>query len=198
MKTTPFALALLLFSTAPFAAGISVDIEIPQLDVAEYHRPYVAAWIEREDNTVAANLAVWYQQERAKPRPQNREAKPGEAGAGSGKDPGNGAGEGGESGTKWLPDLRQWWRRSGRSLSVPVDGVTGATRPVGTHTLQFDDTSALKDLAPGNYRLVVEAAREVGGRELLRLPFAWPIAAAATSEAKGKTELGRIGLRLVP
>jgi hypothetical protein len=198
MKTTPLALALLVFSTAPIAAGISIEIEIPQLDVAEYHRPYVAAWIEREDNTVSANLAVWYQQERAKPRPQNREGKPGEAGAGPGKGPGNGGGEGGESGTKWLSDLRQWWRRSGRSLSVPVDGVTGATRPVGTHRLQFDDTSALKHLAPGNYRLVVEAAREVGGRELLRLPFAWPVTTASDSEVKGKTELGRIGLTLVP
>ena len=200
MKKLALSLPLLLLSTAPFAAGISVDIEIPQLDVAEYHRPYVAAWIEREDSSVAANLAVWYQQERAKPRPQNRERKPGDAEKAPAKGPGNGpgGGEGGESGTKWLPDLRQWWRRSGRSLTVPVDGVTGATRPVGSHMLQFDDATALKDLAPGNYRLVVEAAREVGGRELLKLPFAWPVTAAATSEVKGKTELGRIGLSLVP
>lgn len=197
MKRLAFALPFLLASTTPFAAGISVEIEIPQLDVAEYHRPYLAAWIEREDSSVAANLAVWYQQERAMPRPQNR--KPGDEKKGEGKGPGNGGGEGGgENGTKWLPDLRQWWRRSGRSLTVPVDGVTGATRPVGTHTLTFDDASVLKDLAPGNYRLVVEAAREVGGRELLKLPFAWPATAAATTEAKGKTELGRVALTLTP
>jgi hypothetical protein len=200
MKRLALVLPLLLVSTAPFAAAISVEIEIPQLDVAEYHRPYVAAWIEREDSSVAANLAVWYQQERGKPRPQNRERKPGEARQGPGNAGGNGptGGEGGESGTQWLPDLRQWWRRSGRALTLPVDGVTGATRPVGTHTLQFDAATALKDLAPGDYRLVVEAAREVGGRELLKLPFAWPATAASTSEARGRTELGRIALTLAP
>lgn len=188
MKKLVAASTLLLASGTTPAASLAIDIEIPQLDVAEYHRPYVAAWIEREDSSVAANLAVWYQQERATARPQDGKAKPG----------GINGGEGGESGTKWLPDLRQWWRRSGRSLSVPVDGVTGATRPVGSHALHFDDATALKDLAPGNYRLVVEAAREVGGRELLKLPFTWPVTAAASSEVKGQTELGRIGLSLVP
>jgi hypothetical protein len=205
MKYTLLLPLLLAVSTPVFAAGLELDIAIPQLDVAEYHRPYVAVWIEREDSSVAANLAVWYQQERAKPRPQGAR-KPraegdaqapgdGKGGPGSGKGPGGG----GESGTKWLPDLRQWWRRSGRSLTLPVDGVTGATRPVGTHTLAFDATSApLKSLAPGNYRIVVEAAREVGGRELLKLPFAWPPIAGASSSAQGKSELGRITLDLTP
>ena len=35
---------------------------------------------------------------------------------------------------QWLPDLRQWWRKSGRTLQVPVDGVTGPTRPAGAST----------------------------------------------------------------
>lgn len=43
-----------------FAAGLGVGIEIPRLDVAEYHRPYVAVWVERADATVASTLAVWY------------------------------------------------------------------------------------------------------------------------------------------
>ena len=34
---------------------------------------------------------------------------------------------------KWLADLRQWWRRSGRDQTFPIDGVTGPTKPVGTH-----------------------------------------------------------------
>lgn len=74
-------------------------------------------------------------------------------------------------GTKWLPDLRQWWRKSGRSLQVPVDGVTGPTRPVGKHEVSFAASQPqLKDLAPGEYTPVVEAAREVGGRELVKIP----------------------------
>jgi hypothetical protein len=175
-------LLLALAAAFPFAsaqaAELKARIEIPQLDVAEYHRPYVAVWIEREDASVAANLAVWYQQ------PRTRGAQGGEAG---------------ESGTKWLPDLRQWWRRSGRSLTLPVDGVTGATRPAGVHELAFDDSKApLKDLAAGSYRLVVEAAREVGGRELLKVPFQWPPSETTSGNVQGESELGTVALELIP
>ena len=97
----------------PTAADLSLSVEIPQLPVAEYHRPYVAIWIEGADQNIAANLAVWYQVR-------------------------------GDH-TKWLPDLRQWWRRGGRDLKVPVDGLTGATRPVGQHLLKFDAAQAPLD-----------------------------------------------------
>ena len=168
------SLPLLLAAALPAgAARLSLEVEIPALQVAEYHRPYVALWIEREDASVAANLAVWYQQD-----------KPGHKG---------------DSGTKWLPDLRQWWRRSGRGLLLPVDGVTGATRPAGSHTLAFDDRNApLRDLPPGSYRVVVEAVREVGGRELLKLPLQWPPTAAQEARAQGKNELGAVRLSATP
>lgn len=168
-------LPLLFFpcASALHAAELLLEVEIPKLDVAEYHRPYVAIWIERADASVAANLAVWYQQD----KPGNR----------------------GESGTKWLPDLRQWWRRSGRALDLPVDGVTGATRPVGTHSVRFSDASGpLKDLAPGQYNVVIEAAREVGGRELLKLPLAWPPTNTVQASVQGASELGRVALGVTP
>jgi hypothetical protein len=47
-------------------------------------------------------------------------------------------------------------------------------------------------LTGGNYTLVVEAAREVGGRELLRLPFSVPAGGAATAQGSG--ELGAVRL----
>lgn len=159
------------------AADLSVGVEVPKLDVAEYHRPYVAVWVERPDNSVATNLAVWYQQK-------------------SGKDAATGKQE---HGTKWLADLRQWWRRSGRSTTLPIDGVSGATRPAGVHTLRFTDAKPpLAGLAPGKYALVVEAAREVGGRELVRIPFEWPPAKAAHADTRGSTELGAVSLDLAP
>jgi len=100
-----------------------------------------------------------------------------------------------EGGTKWLPDLRQWWRRTGRELSVPVDGVTGATRAPGTHTASFVAGQApLGSLAAGKYKLVVEAAREEGGRELVDIPFEWPAAAAQPLKVQGKSELGVVTL----
>ncbi|WVM90991.1 DUF2271 domain-containing protein [Halopseudomonas pachastrellae] len=57
---------------------------------------------------------------------------------------------------------------------------------------------AFKELAPGDYELVVEAAREVGGRELLKVPFSWPVSQAADLQAQGNRELGQIRLQLTP
>ncbi|HTU65204.1 MAG TPA: DUF2271 domain-containing protein [Steroidobacteraceae bacterium] len=168
-RVSRFLLGLIIAAGAATAqaADLSVSVEIPTLPVAEYHRPYVAVWIEGADQTIAANLAVWYQVR-------------------------------GDH-TKWLPDLRQWWRRGGRDLKVPVDGVTGATRPVGQHLLKFDAAQApLAGLKPGQYALVVEAVREIGGREAVRIPFEWPIKGAKRDAAKGRTELGEIALSLNP
>lgn len=152
------------------AADLTVKIDIPQLNVAEYHRPYVALWLENADQSFAANLAVWYDVKK--------------------KDNG---------GAKWLKDLRQWWRKSGRDLPVPVDGVTSATRMPGDHTLAFSGAKTPLDrLAAGDYQLVVEATRESGGRDLVRIPFQWPPKAAQTLPAKGKEELGAITLQLKP
>ena len=162
-----------LYATAPaaYAASLDVNVEVPKLNVAEYHRPYVAVWIEDAGQKAAANLSVWYQQG------SNSEGH----------------------GTKWLPDLRQWWRKSGRNLQVPVDGVTGPTRPVGKHALSFNGNQPqLRDLPAGQYTLVVEAVREVGGRELLKIPFTWPAKAAQNGSAQGSSELGAVRLSIKP
>ncbi len=168
--TLSIALSGLLAMPA-YAAELNLSVEVPQLNVAEYHRPYVAIWLEGADQKTADNLSVWY---------QNKDTKEGH-------------------GTKWLPDLRQWWRKSGRTLKVPVDGVTGPTRPAGKHALKFTDKQpALATLAPGNYTLVVEAAREVGGRELVKIPFTWPAKAPQSGKAEGSTELGAVTLAIKP
>ncbi len=165
--TLTLAISGLLASAPSYAATLDISVEVPKLNVAEYHRPYVAVWVEGADQKAAANLAVWYQQT------------------------GNSEGHG----TKWLPDLRQWWRKSGRTLEVPVDGITGPTRPAGKHAISLRDSQpALKQLAPGNYTLVVEAVREVGGRELLKIPFTWPVTAPQSGKAQGATELGLVTL----
>jgi hypothetical protein len=89
--------------------------------------------------------------------------------------------------------------RPAPDLDLPVDGISGATRPAGTHVLRFDDkTGALAKLPPGNYTLVVEAVREVGGRELQKIPFTWPAKAPQKLKAQGEHELGAIGLELAP
>jgi len=163
-------LPLTLLSAPLLAADMDVTVEIPRLQVAEYHRPYVAIWLEKPDQSHAADLAVWYDLKL--------------------KD---------KEGEKWLKDLRQWWRRSGRSLEMPVDGLSAATRAVGTHSLKFSDSrTPLQALPAGEYRLVVEAVREVGGRELLRMPFSWPPQQTETQSIQGESELGAIRLTLNP
>jgi hypothetical protein len=153
-----------------FAADLAVKVEIPRLTVAEYHRPYTALWIEKADQSFVANLSVWYDL-----KMKNNE------------------------GTKWLKDMRQWWRKSGRDLQMPVDGLSGATRAPGEHTLTFGGAkSPLDKLPAGEYAVVVEAAREVGGRELVRVPFTWPPTAAQSNQAKGEHELGAVSVAVKP
>lgn len=152
------------------AAGIDVDIELPRIEVSDYRRPYVAAWIERPDNSVAANLAVWY----------DLKMRNGE-------------------GTKWLKDMRLWWRRSGRELALPIDGLTSATRHPGKHSLSFSAGEApLGSLAAGEYRLVVEASREHGGREVVTVPLQWPPTAATRNEVRGAHEITSVAVQLKP
>ena len=163
-----------LFLTLPLAsswatgAELSVKFELPRLNVAEYHKPYVAIWIERADQTVASNLAVLYDI-----KMKNRE------------------------GEKWLKDLRSWWRKAGREASMPIDGVSGATRPPGAHTMKFDAArNGLDKLPAGDYTLVVEASRESGGREVVKLPFNWAGKGKVAAAAAGKDELGAVSLQI--
>lgn len=170
MKKLPLVFLSLLATSAAHAGEVKLTIEIPRLEVAEYHRPYVAAWVQKPDGSVANNLVVLY----------DTEMKDAE-------------------GEKWLKDIRQWWRKSGRSLKMPVDGVSGPTKPVGTHTLTlpvkaFDPAA----LAAGDYEVVVEASREVGGREMLRVPFKWDGKTAVDASTQGKSELGKIQFTITP
>ncbi|BDS08284.1 hypothetical protein NT6N_33240 [Oceaniferula spumae] len=164
-----YGLLLLSGMTATQASDFQLEIEIPRLKVSEYHRPYVAAWIEKPDRSHAANLAVWYDTEMKN-----------------------------DEGTKWLKDLRQWWRRSGRDLDMPVDGISGPTKPAGKHKVSITKALAsLPPLAEGEYKLVVEASREVGGREVVSIPFIWDGKTLKTQTSKGSSELGAVVLSQV-
>lgn len=162
------ALGVTVTPAAGQAAQLAVSLEVPQLPVAEYHKPYVAIWIERPDQSAVKTLAVWWEQ-----NAKNNE------------------------GAKYLHELRQWWRRSGRSLDLKADGLSGPTRAPGRYQLTFSGAQ-LADLAPGTYNLVVEASREVGGREVIRAPFVWPPKASKPASAKGASELGAVSVTAKP
>ncbi|MYN17458.1 DUF2271 domain-containing protein [Rugamonas sp. FT107W] len=164
------ALSLPLASASAMGAELALKLEVPQLNVAEYHRPYIAAWLENADQKVVANLAVLYDVKK--------------------KD---------NAGTKWLKDVRQWWRKSGRDVEMPMDGVSGATRAPGEQSLTFPGAKAALDKLPaGQYTLVVEAAREAGGREAVKVPLQWPPKSAQNVSGQGKEELGAVVVQLKP
>ncbi|PWF46129.1 DUF2271 domain-containing protein [Massilia glaciei] len=164
------ALGLPLLGGSAMAADMTLKIDLPRLNVAEYHRPYIAVWLEGADQAVVANLAVLYDVKK--------------------KDNG---------GTKWLKDVRQWWRKTGRDLTMPMDGVSGATRAPGESTLTFATAKATLDKLPaGAYTVVLEVAREKGGRELVRMPMQWPVKKALSVPAKGKEELRSATLQVKP
>ena len=166
-------LAVLTASGMANAAGLDISIEVPKLNVAEYHTPYTAVWLESAeegDKKTVKTLSVWYADKKR---------------------------EGG--GEKWLKDLRQWWRRDGRSLTFPIDGVSGATKLAGIHKLTYTQgTAPLGELVKGDYVLFVEIAREGGGREVVKIPFSWPVEKAASLSANGTAEVGAVTLELNP
>jgi hypothetical protein len=154
----PSTFALLGGVIAAPATAASVTVTIPRQNVAEYHRPYVAIWLEPVGGGPARTVALWYETKKT----------------------------GKEAGTKYLADLRAWWRKGGRSMALPADGVSGATRAPGQYTVPLP-----ANIKPGQYVLTVEAARETGGRELVTLPLTVPNPNARTA---GKTELGAVTL----
>lgn len=170
MKLSPSlaALSLPLISSGAMAADLSVKFELPQMNVAEYHKPYVAIWIERADQSVASTLAVLYDVKK--------------------KD---------NAGEKWVKDMRTWWRKAGREATLPIDGVSGATRAAGSHTMSFGPArTGIDKLPAGDYKLVIEAAREAGGRELVRVPFTLPAKGKVAASASGKEELGAVSIEI--
>ena len=165
-----YLIGLMLFPTLTMASDIDIKIELPTLNVAEYHNPYVAVWLQAPDKKIQ-NLSVWYQLESR--------------------------GQKSEKGEEWLKDMRQWWRAIGRSSDMPIDGVSGATRKPGVYELHFTQgQTPLDKLSKGEYVLMIEAAREVGGREVVKIPFSWPVKEKTELSAKGKKELGEVRLSI--
>jgi len=166
---TSFALTTAVVAVPALSAEAMLKIQLPRLDIAEYHKPYVAAWIEKaSDQSFAGNVALWYDVNKRN-----------------------------NSGAKWLKDMRSWWRKSGHDAPA-VDGITGATRTAGEHAINLLDAKAVTALPPGQYEVVVEAARENGGREVLRVPFEWPLKKAQSAKAQGQGELGTVAFDARP
>ena len=139
MKKTLLAAALLL-ATSVQAADFNIEVTIPDIKSSEYHRPYVAVWIEDSEHKLVEHLSLWYFIKGKDDNPQE--------------------------GLKYLKELRNWWRKGGRSLKPLPDAITGATQEPGKHNIEIKSTDPrLAKLKDGSYTLMIEAAREEGGTE---------------------------------
>ena len=138
------------------AAQHEITVQLPEIETSQYHRPYVAVWVEDAQQQPVKLIALWVE-------------KP-----------------------DWLKDLRRFWRKIGRSNTALVDAVSGATQKAGTYTLQWDGKDDNGEpLAAGQYQLLVEAAREQGGRSLAKHEFMLP-AKGAVIDIAADGELGDI------
>ncbi len=164
-------LSALVVSNLSYAADskLVMEVDIPRFNVAEYHKPYVAIWLE-DSKRKATQLELWYDLDM--------------------KD---------NEGEKWLKDIRQWWRRVGRKAEQPFDGITSATKGPGTHKVSMAlNSKQFANLPAGEYQLRIEASREVGGKEVINIPLTWPPKATDFPlTSLGKTELGKINIVLV-
>ena len=130
--------------TEPWNGGfeLAVDLEINQAaEGRRYRRPYVAVWVENSDGYPVKTLVLWVQS--------------------TGKGP------------RWIPDLKRWYRsdrvRKQAEETDLVELVSEATRKPGKYSLVWngkDNTGKL--VAPGEYTLYIESAREHGTYQLLR------------------------------
>ena len=164
-------ISLLLASASAGALEMKIDLTLPEIKVSDYHKPYVAGWIEGSDRKLVEHLFVWYDVK------------------GNAENP--------KRGLKWLKDLRNWWRKGGRSLDPIPDGVSGATRKPGSHSIEIK-AEQLAKLKEGDYTLQIEATREEGGTERVSIPFKLPLSGETSAKAAGKSELGDISLTIKP
>lgn len=141
------------------AQDLEISLQLPKVSEGQYHRPYVAVWVEDSSEKSVRLIEIW----REKP--------------------------------DWIKDLRRFWRKTGRSDQPLVDARTGATKGPGTYQLRWDgkdDQGAA--VANGEYQLVIEAAREHGGRQLVKQKFNWDGSAIAVNVAAGN-EIGQVQLQ---
>ena len=172
MKKAILTAALLLATTAQ-AADFNIELNIPDIKSSEYHRPYVAIWVEDSDSKLVEHLTLWYFIKGKEDNPQE--------------------------GLKYLKDLRNWWRKGGRSLKPLPDAITGATQKPGKYNIEIKaDGPRLAKLKDGSYTLMIEAVREEGGREALSIPFTLPVKEKSEAKASGKSELGDVTLTITP
>jgi thiamine biosynthesis lipoprotein len=125
-----------------FELLVNFEINRPEGQGGRYRRPYVAIWVEDKDGFPIRNLALWVSL-------------------------------GGSGPSRWLPDLKRWYRSDeARKLVEKSDivyEIAQPTRPPGKYSVVWDGKDSQgKPLAPGEYTITIDAAREHGTYQCIR------------------------------
>jgi thiamine biosynthesis lipoprotein len=97
--------------------------------------------------------------------------------------------------TKWVPDLRNWYRINGdnfKANQASYASVTGATRSPGKYTIKWDGKDDKGNfVAQGKYTIVIESAKEHGTNEIIRQPMELKKSARKATSA-GNVEISNV------
>ncbi|MCA9264741.1 MAG: DUF2271 domain-containing protein, partial [Planctomycetales bacterium] len=140
-----------------------VDFEIRRSeDDRRYRRPYVAVWVEDKDGYPVKTLSLFLMT----------------------NDPG----------PRWHRDLRRWYSdEQVRNLAEGSDLIATVSKPTrnpGKYSVNWDGRdNAGKLIAPGEYTLLIEAAREHGTYQLMKHKFQFG-GKSFEETLKGNVEIG--------
>lgn len=151
--------------------GLHVKFELARVGGGGYRRPYVAIWLEDEENFPVKTALLWMQTEQPGPR-WHRDL------------------------TRWYRNDRV--RKISEKVDL-IETIAGATRGPGEYEAHFDGTDNTgKPLKAGKYTLCLEAARENGTYQIIRQPIVWGEEAVDNTELKGNVEISKASYRFVP
>lgn len=97
--------------------------------------------------------------------------------------------------SKWIPDLKNWYRINGDSFKLNKENfasVTGATRNPGKYTIKWDGKDDKGAYVPqGKYSIMIETSKEHGTDEIIRQQMEFKKAAVKVSNA-GNVEISNL------
>jgi hypothetical protein len=97
--------------------------------------------------------------------------------------------------TKWVPDLRNWYRINGDSFKANKENfasVTGATRNPGKYTIKWDGKDDKGKYVPqGKYTIMIETSKEHGTDEIIRQQMEFKKAAKKVTNS-GNVEISNL------
>lgn len=97
--------------------------------------------------------------------------------------------------TKWVPDLRNWYRINGERFKANKDNyasATGATRNPGKYTIKWDGKDDKGNYVPqGKYTIILETAKEAGTDEIIRQQMEFKKTAKKVTNA-GNVEISNV------